>query len=165
MKQNWNRMTPEHKRMAYFISYGNWDAREGFENNLVKDHKPEDLPFEKPARLAKGPNDIVKELPLRDLWQVSEKRREDYKKMTRRLDPVSKVVVYLAVIISMLAVYRDKTVGESEMIVGDVPDSPLMLADLKRQQEYEAAELKKKQEDEEAKKKSKAKKWYYLWLK
>jgi hypothetical protein len=124
--------------------------------------KPEDLPFAVPSQISTvHPNgsDIVKRLPEVDPYQANEKRKEQYRKMTRVLDPISKTVVYFAAIVTLLALYRDKYV-EVEKI--EQLDSPLLIAEKKRQaeQDQKAQDLIEGIQNEA----KSNKKWYYLWL-
>ncbi|KAH3684254.1 hypothetical protein WICPIJ_004774 [Wickerhamomyces pijperi] len=182
MKRNWGLMTDDQKRMAYYISYANWGPRETLSEGSTKygNVPPEDLPFALPSKLAMvNPTALTKihKLPDVDLLQISEGRKEEFKNMTRKFDPLSKAVIYFALIISCLALWRDKLYGEEDMerLKHELPESPLVLAELKRQQEYEDEQrlIKEKQEqeererltlEEEQSKRSSAKKWYYLWL-
>lgn len=159
-KQPWRKVPAEYKRLSYFISYGNYSVREELQDNLFADVKPEDLPFASPSPMASSPKDLVHRLPDIDLWQTSPERKEQFKKMTRRLDPMSKTVVYLAALIALVALYRDKTIGEDGMVI-DIPENPLVLADLRREQEKLEREIIEQLALEE----SKRRKWYYLWLK
>lgn len=161
-KQKWQNISPEYKRLSYFVSYGNYGPREELQDNLFANVKPEDLPFASPAAVATSPLDKIHKLPEVDMWQSSPLRQEQFRKMTRRLDPMSKTVVYLALIISLLALYRDKTIGEDGMVI-DVPESPLLLADIKRQQDVER-EQKELEERQLQLERSNSKKWYFLWL-
>lgn len=161
-KQPWRNVSDDYKRLAYFISYGNYSAREDFKDNLFQDCKPEDLPFTKPSPLG-VPGAKIHKVPEVDLWQVSPGRRADFRKITRTLDPMSKTVVYLAAVIALIALYRDKTVGEDDTLL-DIPESPLLIADMKHQKEWELAREDKLLK-EQAEQRHSGKKWYYLWLK
>jgi hypothetical protein len=162
LRRDWKDVPLESKRMSYYISYGNYGVREDLRDNLFADVKPEDLPFAVPSQISTvHPNgsDIVKRLPEVDPYQANEKRKEQYRKMTRVLDPISKTVVYFAAIVTLLALYRDKYV-EVEKI--EQLDSPLLIAEKKRQaeQDQKAQDLIEGIQNEA----KSNKKWYYLWL-
>jgi hypothetical protein len=161
-KQPWKKVPDEYKRLSYFISYANYGVREELTDNLYANVKPEDLPFAKPSKTGTA-GEIIRKLPEVDLWQASPLRQEQFRKMTRRLDPLSKTVVYLAALIALIALYRDKTIGEDGMVI-EIPESALLLADLKRNQEREQKE-KEEQDRKAQEEREMSKKWYYLWLK
>ncbi|KAH3675075.1 hypothetical protein WICMUC_002907 [Wickerhamomyces mucosus] len=168
MKRNWNDISNDYKRTAYFISYGNWGVREDLSNNLYSNSIPEDLPFKIPSEVKNfhpKPSNIIKLLPPIDLMQISPTRKEEFKNMTRRLDPFTKTVVYLCIIISLLALWRDQLYGE-EYYTDEIPESPLVLIELQRQKEQEELErLEIERKVKESNERLKGKKWYYLWLK
>ncbi|CCH42655.1 hypothetical protein BN7_2199 [Wickerhamomyces ciferrii] len=167
-RQNWNKLTSDMKKMSYFHSYGNYGPREDLSNNWNKLIAPEDLPFKIPSisKIAKLPSEKIHKLDEVDLEQVSPKRIENWNKMTRRLDPFTKSIVYIAALVSLYALYNDKMMEKEGKIpdyeeLENIPESSLVLIDLKREQEL--ADLKTKQEQSEVKNQNK--KWYYLWLK
>ncbi len=162
LRRNWNDVSQDVKRMAYYISYGNYGPRHDLKNNLFRDVVPEDLPFNTPsiAKIGKV-GDKVKQLPPVDLEQINAQRKENWNRMTRRLDPFTKFIVYLAAFISLGALYRDKFVEDSKV---EVPENSLVLADLQRELEAQAKK-EEKELDEIKEQKKDGKKWYYLWLK
>lgn len=75
------------------------------------------------------------------------------------MDPASKVCIYLIVFIAMVAIYRDKNIGEDGKPV-----------EVKIEDQYEVArqnEIQEKQRavEEQERKQRESRKWYYLWLK
>lgn len=159
LRRDWKDVPLDSKRMAYFISYGNYGPREDLKDNLFANSIPEDLPFALPSKISSikpNKNDVAHKLPEIDPYQTTESRKQDYKRMTRSLDPVSKAVVYLALIVSLIALYRDKYIEVEEI---KELESPLLIAEKKRQLEQE---LKEKEIIEIQKPN---KRWYFLWLK
>lgn len=167
LRRNWNDVAVDSKKMAYYIAYGNYGPREDLTDNLYSNHIPEDLPFALPtqAKISQSSTDKVKKLPPVDLDQINEVRRKRWNDMTRKLDPITKFVVYFAVVVSLIALYRDKFIEEETLTV---PESALLIADMEREQELqskkekEEVDLMEKGKEEERKN---SKKWYYLWLK
>ncbi|KAI5970102.1 hypothetical protein CANMA_000713 [Candida margitis] len=159
--KNWNKLSKEDKLLGYFISYGDWGVREKFSNWNKADSAPLDLPFHVPSKLKSlhpKDSDMVMKLEPVKLSETPVRINQfDYKKM----DPASKVCIYLIVFIAMLAIYRDKNIGEAGRPV-----------EVKIEDQYEVArqqEIQEKQqreiEEQEREKQRQGRKWYYLWLK
>ncbi|KAK6463379.1 hypothetical protein DFJ63DRAFT_114852 [Scheffersomyces coipomensis] len=163
--KKWTKLTKEDKLLGYYISYGNWGSREDFINWKSSDEAPYDLPFKLPTaikstnptsttNIQKLEPNILAETPVRI-------KQFDMKKM----DGVSKFFIYLTVFIAMLAIYRDKNIGE------DGKPVTLEIQDQHEIERQKRIELEKKQEFDRqiqeaiALENAKRRKWYYLWLK
>lgn len=152
----WIKLAKKEKELAYYIYYGNWGPREKFDN-WNKEETPYDLPFTsrvtKDKANIKSGDKVVKLPPL----YLSETPIRKPQFDTKKMDPVTKVFIYLTLFIACIALYRDKKIGEEgkpkELIVRDLHEE-------QRQQRL-------REEEEEQKRileLQKQKKWYYLWL-
>lgn len=153
----WSKLTQAEKKLAYYIYYGNWGLRERF-SNWDSMTPPFDLPFHVPSRIKTShptlSTIISKENPPVILSQTPV-RAKDFD--VKRVDGFSKFFIYLTIFISLLAIYRDKNIGEEGKPTEIIIEDP-----------HERDRLKKLQEESEENKKNpdkKGKKWYYLWLK
>lgn len=156
--KKWTRLTPQEKLLGYYIYYGNWGPREKF-SNWSSLETPFDLPFVEPVkRVNPKPNDKIKELP--PLYLLETPIRKDQFD-TKKMDNVTKFFIYVTLFVSLLALIRDKKIGEEgkpqEVIIRDL---------------YEEERQKRLQQEEEEKiaaeklqKEKQNRKWYYLWLK
>ncbi|KAI5968900.1 hypothetical protein KGF57_000015 [Candida theae] len=156
--KNWHKLQRKDKLLGYYISYGNWGVREHFTNWSQPDSAPLDLPFRVPSEIRKvdpAPTDVVKPLEMVKLSETPVRIDQfDYKKM----DPATKFCIYLIVFIAMVAIYRDKNVGEDGKPV-----------EVKIEDQYEIARQREEQErvkrvEEEERRQRESRKWYYLWL-
>lgn len=157
--KNWNKLLKQDKLLGYFISYGDWGVREKFSNWNNPSSPPLDLPFHVPSQLKslspKGTDVIMPLEPVKLSETPVRIDQFDYKNM----DPASKVCIYLIVFIAMVAIYRDKNIGEDGKPV-----------EVKIEDQYEVArqnEIQEKQREveEQERKQRESRKWYYLWLK
>ncbi|CAK9686038.1 unnamed protein product [Candida parapsilosis] len=143
--KNWNKLSKKDKLLGYFISYGDWGVREKFSNwNTAS--APLDLPFRVPShpRSPKG-SDVVKLLKPVKLSETPVRVAQfNYKKM----DPASKFCIYLIVLIAMIAIYRDKNIGEDGKPV-----------EVKIQDRYEI----ERQAIKEVEPVKETRKWYKFW--
>ncbi|KAI5949341.1 hypothetical protein KGF54_005576 [Candida jiufengensis] len=163
--KKWQNLTKKEKLLGYYISYGNWGVREDF-NNWNENSAPLDLPFHTPSNVKTiTPTAKTTTKKLKPELKLSETpiriKQFDYKKM----DPATKFVIYLIVFISMIAIYRDKAIGEEgkpkEVIIEDKYE-------IERQAKLKQKELElllAKEEEIRKEKERNRKKWYYLWLK
>lgn len=157
--KKWHKLNLKEKRLGYYIAYGNWGVREDF-NNWNTMEPPLDLPFHLKTVKSVNPlkDTIVKKVDPVILAETPVRIKQfDFKKM----DNPTKVFIYLTIFIIMLAIARDKKIGEegkpTEVIIID----PYEEQRKQRQKELEQKLLEMKLKDLESKKK----KWYYLWLK
>lgn len=147
--RKWSRMTPEQKRLGYYIAYGNYDVREDFDNWKDPESPPYDLPFTVPSVISTTnpkPNTKVKKLPPVDLSKTPVRAKQF---ATNKIDGVSRFFMYVIVLILMVAIYRDKNIGEEgKPQCADVADPY-----------YEP-----KEPVEPEKKEPPRRKWYWLYL-
>ncbi|KAG5422337.1 hypothetical protein I9W82_001432 [Candida metapsilosis] len=157
--RNWHRLTTQDKKLGYFISYGNWGVRQRFDNWNDPNSAPLDLPFRVPSKLAKvNPvaSDVVMSLEPVKLSETPVRIDQfDYRKM----DPATKLCIFFIILIAMVAIYRDKNIGEEGLPV-----------EVKIQDHYEIERQRELQEklreiEEQERKQREGRKWYYLWLK
>lgn len=152
----WTKLTKKEKKLAYYIYYGNWGPREKFDN-WNKYNTPYDLPFTNrisPGKSNIKPNEKVVKLPPLYLSEIPIRKPQFD---TKKMDPVTKVFIYLTLFIACFALYRDKKIGEEgkpkELVVRDLHEE-------QRQQK-----LKEEEEQRRLLELKQQRKWYYLWLK
>lgn len=148
--KNWNKLSLQDKKLGYFIAYGNWGVREHF-TNWATAEAPYDLPFKVPSQLqstSPSPSTIIRKLEPVVLAETPVRQKQFD---TKKMDPVTKTLIYITLFISLWAIARDKNTGEEGM------PREIVIAD-----PYE--EERQKRELEKIKPPP-AKKWYYLWLK
>lgn len=154
--KKWTKLTDQDKKLGYFIAYGDWGVREKF-HNWNTHEPPLDLPFRGPWELQSGhpkPTDKIHKLEPVYLAET-EVRKEQFD--TSKMDPVTKTFIYLTVFVALLALARDKKVGEAGQPVEVVVEDQY----LKQREEAQRAEEAR----QEAELKSKTgRKWYYLWM-
>lgn len=155
--KKWNLLTQQEKRLGYYISYGNWGVREKF-NNWNANVTPYDLPFETPSLIrisVPKANDKINILPERD-YRLTSIRKDQFD--IKRLDGVTKSFIYIMLLVVVMALYRDKFIGEDgrpvELIIRDIHEE-------NRQQKLEQERLQQENQQHI----NNSKKWYYLWLK
>lgn len=155
-EDKWSKLTANDKMLAYYIYYGNWGPREKF-SNWNDSTAPLDLPFTVPSIVKSGQpraKDLVKKLePV--ILSETEVRKEQFD--TKKMDPVTKTFIYIAIFITMFALARDKKIGEKGRPTEPILDDPY---EKKRKEE---ALAQKALEEEQALKNRRH--WYYLWLK
>lgn len=155
-EDKWTKLTPQDKKLAYYIYYGNWGPREKF-SNWSDSSAPLDLPFTIPAVIKnatpKAKDSIKKLEPV--ILSETEIRKNQFD--TRKMDPVTKVFVYIAIFITMFALARDKKIGEKGK-----PTEPFLHDPYKKKKEEEEMAQRALKEAEELRNK---RHWYYLWLK
>lgn len=153
--KKWKKLTETDKKLGYYIAYGDWGVREKFTNwNTLE--PPLDLPFTVPSKIRTAtpkPSDPIKKLEPVILAETPVRKEQfDIKKM----DPVTKTFIYITVFIAMLALARDKKIGEegkpTEVLIEDKQA-------MERAEKRAREELEKKVEPPKP-----GKKWYYLWL-
>ncbi|KAI3404613.1 hypothetical protein KGF56_002608 [Candida oxycetoniae] len=160
--KKWTKLSKQDKLLGYFISFGNWGVREKFSDWRSNSSPPLDLPFQVPSNARVGkPGDIVKKLEPVNLSET-EVRKDQFN--TKKMDPMSKVLIFAILMITMIAVYRDKKIGErgkpKELLIVD----KYQVEREKRKKEEEEREAKEKLEQEEEERKRNRRKWYYLYL-
>lgn len=156
--KNWNFLSPQQKKLGYFIAYGNWGAREGFDN-WNKNDPPYDLPFKIPSQLvARKPSKESKVSKL-EPTPASEIPVRSKQFTIKKLDSVTRTFLYIALFITMLAIYRDKNIGEEgkpvEFVVEDYHE--------KARQERLAKE--QAEEDKSMQEGGSQKSWWQFWKK
>lgn len=162
--KNWNKLSLADKKLGYYIAYGNWGVRDKFDNwNTTQ--APYDLPFDVPSKIKDSnpsKTTIIKKLPPVILAETEVRKPQfDFK----RMDPVTKVFLYLTLFITVAALFRDKKIGEDGMPHEIVIEDPYELDRQRRNQEEEELKQRLMQKMKEEEERKKQKKWYYLWLK
>lgn len=150
--KNWNKLTLQDKLLGYYIYYGNWGPRKKFSNWNSSVETPFDLPFDKPIRTSTPkPQDQINLLPEVKLLET-DIRKDQFD--SRRMDNVTKFFIYLTLLVALLALMRDKKIGEDgkpqEVVIRDV---------------YEEERQRLQEEEEKRNQEQNHKKWYYLYLK
>lgn len=146
--KKWHKLTEADKKLGYYIAYGDWGVREKF-SNWKSMEPPLDLPFTIPSKIRTTQpknNDKINKLEPVILAETPVRREQfDIKKM----DPVTKTFIYITIFVVMLAIARDKKIGEEgkpkEVVIED--------------------SFQKKEPEPEPEPPKPSKKWYYLWLK
>lgn len=155
-EDKWTKLTPQDKKLAYYIYYGNWGPREKF-TNWNEASAPLDLPFTVPTVIRNATpraKDVINKLePV--ILSETEVRKEQFD--TKKMDPVTKTFIYVAIFITMFALARDKKIGEEGK-----PSEPFLHDPYKKKKEEEEIAKKALEEAEALKNK---RHWYYLWLK
>ncbi|KAM9901203.1 hypothetical protein OXX79_004671, partial [Metschnikowia pulcherrima] len=143
----------------YYIAYGNWGAREKFDN-WSSHEAPWDLPFKVPSHIRKHkaqPKDIIHKLEPVFLAET-DVRKDQFD--TKKMDPVTKTFIYITIFVIILALARDKKIGEAGK-----PVKYVTIDHYAQQREEEQKKLELLREAQAAAEaKAKARKWYYLWL-
>lgn len=155
--KSWKKLTTQDKLLGYYISYGDWGVREKF-TNWNTHSPPLDLPFRIPTEVRKSnpkPHDKIRKLEPLYLAET-DVRKEQFG--TKKMDAVTKTFIYLAIFIAMLALARDKRIGEAGKPVEQVVEDQYLK---QKQLEKELEEEKLKQ----ALQQKASRRWYYLWLK
>lgn len=161
--KDWKKLLLADKKLGYYIAYGNWGAREQFDN-WDQETAPLDLPFAVPSVIettSPKPSTIIHQLPPVILAETPVRKPQfDVK----RMDAVTKFFIYLTLFIAVAAFYRDKKIGEEGKPLEIIVEDPYEMDRQRRMQEEEEMKerLAQKAKEEELKKQ---KKWYYLWLK
>lgn len=161
--KKWAKLTEQDKKLGYYISYGSWGVREDF-NNWNTLEAPYDLPFHVPSKISTvepTPKTTVKKAEPVFLAETKVRKAQfDLKKM----DPVTKVFIYLTVLIAIVAIARDKKIGESGKPVEVTVEDPYEAERALRQERAHQEEVQRRvQEALEAERRRR--KWYYLYLK
>lgn len=157
--KKWTKMTANEKRLGYYIAYGNWGAREKFDN-WSSHEAPWDLPFRVPSQIGKHkaqPTDKIHKLEPVFLAET-DVRKDQFD--TKKMDPVTKTFIYITIFVIILALARDKKIGEAGKPVEYVTIDHYAQ---QREEEQEKLELLREAQAA-AEAKAKARKWYYLWL-
>lgn len=155
--QSWKKLTDVDKKLGYYIAYGDWGVREKFTNwNTLE--APLDLPFRVPSQIRTAspkPTDIIKKLEPVILAETPV-RREQFD--TKKMDPVTKTFIYITIFIALLAIARDKKIGE-----GGKPEE-IEIEDIYENQRQKQEKFDQQPAPQEQQPRP-GKKWYYLWLK
>lgn len=155
--KKWTKLNENDKKLGYYIAYGNWGVRENF-TQWDSAEAPWDLPFTVPSKIRTAnpkPKDIIKKLEPVFLAETDVRKAQfDIKKM----DPVTKTFIYITVFVVLLALARDKKVGEAGR-----PEEYVTIDQYAQQRANEQRIEEEARSAEEAR--AKARKWYYLWLK
>lgn len=154
---SWKKLRLDQKRLSYYIAYGDWGVRENF-TNWKDSLAPLDLPFTVPSVAkvrgdCKGPI-MVHRLPPVILAETPVRAKQF---VIRRFDPATKVFAFLVVLVALVAMYRDKFIGEAGLPKETVIVDPYLEA---QEREQEIARVAAEQERQNRERR----KWYYLWL-
>lgn len=161
--KKWHKLTPLDKKLGYYIAYGDWGVREDFKNWNTAE-APYDLPFSVPSHVkstAPAGSTIIKKLEPVILAETPVRLKQFD---TKKMDAVTKTLIYLTVFIAIFAVARDKNTGEAgkpeEMVIED-PYEIERQASIRRAEEEKVQEKVRQALEAERKRR----KWYFLWLK
>ncbi|CUM65035.1 uncharacterized protein PRCAT00002654001 [Priceomyces carsonii] len=157
--KNWNKMDNASKKLGYYIAYGNWGVREDFDNWKSSD-APYDLPFKVPSVLKTVrplPNTIIEIIKPPVNLAETPIRKEQFN--MKAVDGVTKFFIYLTIFISMLAIYRDKAIGEEGKPTEITIEDPHEKERIRRIQNELIASLEFNDLTPNSRR------WYYLWLK
>lgn len=146
--KKWHKLTDVDKKLGYYIAYGDWGVREKFANWRSME-PPLDLPFTVPSKIRTTQpksTDIVKKLEPVILAETPI-RQEQFN--IKKMDPVTKTFIYITIFVAIVAVARDKKIGEEGKPKEIVIEEP----------------QPKKEPEPEPEPPKPSKKWYYLWLK
>lgn len=142
----WAKLGRADKVLGYYIAYGNWGVREKFANWRTQE-APYDLPFAVPSVLATSTptaSTVVRRLEPVVLAETPVRQAEFD---TSKMDAVTKTFIYLTALVVLLAVARDKKVGEAGRPVEAVVADPY-----ERKPEEAPVPVPPQR------------RWYYLWL-
>lgn len=155
----WAKLSTQDKKLGYYMAYGNWGAREKFDE-WDKSSAPLDLPFTVPLKIRTiNPNKLDKVNKLEPvILAETPVRKEQFD--SSKMDPVTKTFIYLTVLVVMLAIARDKNTGEEGRPVEVVVEDKHAI-----ERELHHKRLAEEKEKEEALLRVPSRKWYYLWLK
>lgn len=155
--KKWVKLTDEDKKLGYYIAYGDWGARSDF-TNWSTCEAPLDLPFVVPstAKTSQSPKDVVKKLEAVILAETSVRKSQFD---TSKMDPVTKVFIFLTILVAMAAIARDKNTGEAGKPLEIIVEDHYARKREQMQKEKERLEEVRKQVEE-----ANRRKWYYLWL-
>lgn len=146
--KKWHKLTDVDKKLGYYIAYGDWGVREKFANWRSME-PPLDLPFTLPSQIRTTQpksTDIIKKLEPVILAETPI-REEQFN--IKKMDPVTKTFIYITIFVAIVAVARDKKIGEEGKPKEIVIEEP----------------QPKKEPEPEPEPPKPSKKWYYLWLK
>lgn len=159
----WHKLTPLDKKLGYFIAYGDWGVREDFKNWKTSE-APYDLPFTVPSKIkSTSPtgSTIIKKLEPVILAETPVRLKQFD---TKKMDAVTKTLIYITVFISLFAIARDKNTGEAGKPEETIIEDPY---EIERQLNIKKAEEEKLQQKvrEAIEAEKRKRKWYFLWLK
>lgn len=153
-EKDWNKLSPEDKKLGYYIYYGNWGVREDFVNWDTLE-PPYDLPFTVPSKVSSTnpvKDTIIKPITPPVVLADTKVRQKQFN--TKGVDGVTRFFIYLAVGFALGALYRDKNIGEAGRPV-----------EVSFEDEYERNTQNSKAKDDPVHENKPGRKWYYLWLK
>lgn len=160
LKKKWASVPIEVKKFHYFLCYSNHGPRESFPG-LDSINAPLDLPFKPHAVVNSKPElktPVHKQAFKLNLGALGPKRAEQARKDSM-MDPYSKFVIFLLILITALNFKRDYRVQSN----GRVPVNKYEKVISERQQLEE--EIAKREEAESQPEPIRSRKWYYLYLK
>ncbi|ODV58425.1 uncharacterized protein ASCRUDRAFT_77904 [Ascoidea rubescens DSM 1968] len=112
---SWSTLTIPEKKFLYWLSYGNWGPREGFQKYSSLE-PPEDIPF-KPHQKRDPSRAVVRRLKKVNLRECNDYRRR------QNTNPLTNVVFVSTIVVSLIAVFRDKFVGEPKKALSETPEN------------------------------------------
>lgn len=154
----WHKLSIKDKKLGYYMAYGNWGVREEFDNWKSAQSPPLDLPFTIPLKvqtLTPSPETPVHKTEPAVVLAETAVRKPQFD--TKKIDPVTKFFLYMIVFVAMLAIHRDKTIGEEGRPVEQIIADPY--EELRKAEARAEAERQRLLEEERLRRK-----WYYLWL-
>lgn len=162
--KSWTKLTDQDKKLSYYIAYGNWGAREKFDNWATQE-APYDLPFRTPSQIrVANPSgkDVVNKLEPLYLSETPV-RKEQFD--TSKMDPVTKTFIYITLFVILFALLRDKNIGESGMPEEIIVEDRYTIAKAEKERKEQLEKEKLEQLEQLKRERAAARKWYYLWLK
>ncbi|CUS21264.1 LAQU0S02e09780g1_1 [Lachancea quebecensis] len=125
---NWSNIPLISKQLQFYISFGSYGPREGIS---FLGSKPEDFIWRKTSKRL-PPHQTVKRLSKHDMtntWACIPSRKANLERMKKGLDPGTRIVAWLGILIVMIASLRDykqrqdteATVSVSEFIEQEAP--------------------------------------------
>ncbi|KAH3670645.1 hypothetical protein OGAPHI_001160 [Ogataea philodendri] len=158
-RRHWKNVDPSLKRFAYWLAYGSYGPRAGFDNPQLT--APPDLPFVLPSAVKTAhpaKTTTITQLPARNPQLFGEKRTQQAQK-DKKLNPYNQFVLALVLLLSVLNYLKDKKINDS----GTPPDYGY----LQGNQLVQMDELSKKLAAAVAVQPvpPPPKKWYYLYMK
>ncbi|ANZ74157.1 BA75_00379T0 [Komagataella pastoris] len=164
-RKPWGKIPKSMKRLNYYISYGNYGPRDGFQP-VESDQPSFDLPFRLPSIITTHipkPSTLVRKLPPVNYRTCGEKRKEQYEK-ERRMDPISKMIIFSTLILTVINFKRDRKVVNTDHVpVNEYEEYQRVLE--KEERDYrEMLEARDNPQPSNSDSKTRKRRWYYLWI-
>ncbi|SSD59526.1 uncharacterized protein SCODWIG_01287 [Saccharomycodes ludwigii] len=119
----WKNLPIQYKQLLYYRSYGSYGPREDLVFPINPHDPPQDLIWKQPSVVVNG-NGIctdgkikVRKLiasELNNVWKCSEARMKYLNTELKRIDPVSRFIIWIIFGVSLYCLYQDKTLEQKE---------------------------------------------------